>query len=216
MHLSFFEKDQRRHGRRANVTSAVAAVLHLTLICLSCLQSSAFRVSSISQQYTRAVEASQFCEILPEVHLIDNTRNVAPMRIISPHRHLHRPLTMSSKSDDIGAEQLSATGAVSPNETMSSSGTSEGSSSSVVSSSLSRTLLVAIPLMMKFVLVLIIKFLTDLVVFPLLLTYRAARLGKRRVVKIWKQWTSRSGKTRESGSANDVDVEVYKPNGSAP
>jgi hypothetical protein len=50
------------------------------------------------------------------------------------------------------------------------------------SSTLWRTVLLAVPLFCKFVIVLGIKFLTDLVVLPLLLLYRLARLTKRRIL----------------------------------
>ena len=47
-----------------------------------------------------------------------------------------------------------------------------------------RTVLLAVPLFCKFVIVLLIKFVTDLVVFPLLFLYRALRLAKRRLLKL--------------------------------
>lgn len=49
-----------------------------------------------------------------------------------------------------------------------------------------RTILLAIPLFCKFVIVLMIKFLTDLVVFPLLWMYRLARLTKRKVLNMFR------------------------------
>jgi hypothetical protein len=48
---------------------------------------------------------------------------------------------------------------------------------------LTRTFVLAVPLFCKFIIVLVIKFLTDLVVFPLLFLYRAARLLKRSIVR---------------------------------
>ena len=57
----------------------------------------------------------------------------------------------------------------------------------VSTSSVSRTILLAIPLFCKFVIVLLIKFVTDLVVYPLLLLYRFARLTKRRILKMFQQ-----------------------------
>ena len=44
--------------------------------------------------------------------------------------------------------------------------------------------LLAVPLFCKFIIVLVIKFATDLVVFPLLLLYRLVRLTKRRFLKL--------------------------------
>ena len=57
----------------------------------------------------------------------------------------------------------------------------------VSTSSVTRTILLAIPLFCKFVIVLLIKFVTDLVVYPLLLLYRFARLTKRRILKMFQQ-----------------------------
>ena len=50
---------------------------------------------------------------------------------------------------------------------------------------LTRTLLLAIPLFCKFVLVLIVKFLTDVVVYPLLWLFRLARITKRKVLSLF-------------------------------
>lgn len=47
---------------------------------------------------------------------------------------------------------------------------------------LTKTLLLAVPLFCKFVIVLMIKFVTDLIVFPLLFLYRAARMMKRKLI----------------------------------
>jgi len=55
---------------------------------------------------------------------------------------------------------------------------------------------IAVPLVCKFVIVLMIKFVTDLIVFPLLLLYRLVRLAKRRFLKLL-------GRTGDS-SANSI------------
>ena len=47
-----------------------------------------------------------------------------------------------------------------------------------------RTVLLTVPLFCKFVIVLLIKVVTDLIVFPLLFLYRLAGLGKRRFYKL--------------------------------
>jgi hypothetical protein len=72
---------------------------------------------------------------------------------------------------------------------------------------LSRTLVLAVPLMLKFVIVLIIKFLTDLVVFPLLLLYRFARLTKRKVLRLFGVTTTKDNKNSLDG---------ITPNGASP
>jgi hypothetical protein len=48
-----------------------------------------------------------------------------------------------------------------------------------------KTAALALPLFCKFVIVLVIKFLTDLVVYPLLMLYRLARLTKRRILGLF-------------------------------
>ena len=47
-----------------------------------------------------------------------------------------------------------------------------------------RTILLTVPLFCKFVIVLLIKFVTDLIVFPLLFLYRLAGIGKRKFFKL--------------------------------
>lgn len=49
--------------------------------------------------------------------------------------------------------------------------------------SIAKTILLTVPLFCKFVVVLLIKFVTDLVVFPLLFLYRLAGTAKRKVIK---------------------------------
>jgi len=48
---------------------------------------------------------------------------------------------------------------------------------------ITRTILLAVPLLIKFVVLLLIKFMTDLIVFPLLFLYRFAISTKRKVMK---------------------------------
>ena len=52
---------------------------------------------------------------------------------------------------------------------------------------LKRTLLLAIPLFCKFVVVLLIKFVTDAIVFPLLFLYRLAHITKRKIKLLFKK-----------------------------
>lgn len=51
--------------------------------------------------------------------------------------------------------------------------------------SLLRTIILTVPLFCKFCVVLAIKFVTDLIVFPLLFLYRLAGLTKRRILKMF-------------------------------
>jgi hypothetical protein len=61
--------------------------------------------------------------------------------------------------------------------------------------SVTRTVLLTVPLFCKFVIVLLIKFVTDLVVFPLLFLYRLVGIAKRRFLKM-------IGKTPKSEKPN--------------
>jgi hypothetical protein len=49
-----------------------------------------------------------------------------------------------------------------------------------------KTAALALPLFFKFVIVLVIKFSTDLIVYPLLMLYRFARLTKRRILRLFR------------------------------
>ena len=53
-------------------------------------------------------------------------------------------------------------------------------------STLMKTVLLTVPLFCKFVIVLLIKFATDLIVYPLLFLYRLFSIGKRRILKLFE------------------------------
>jgi hypothetical protein len=72
----------------------------------------------------------------------------------------------------------------------------------VSSSGVTRTLLLAVPLFCKFVLVLMIKFVTDLIVYPLLLLYRGARITKRRVLRMFNGGSSDSSSSSKRKAVN--------------
>jgi hypothetical protein len=50
---------------------------------------------------------------------------------------------------------------------------------------ITKTVLLTVPLFCKFVIVLMIKFVTDLIVFPLLFLYRLVGLAKRRIIRLF-------------------------------
>lgn len=98
----------------------------------------------------------------------------------------------------------------------SSSTTSKESTSSdgkMSSGGVVRTLLLAGPLFCKFVIVLAIKFLTDLVVFPLLFLYRGIRLVKQRVLLIFGI-DARKKPNNKKNKDNNENLNGYQPNGS--
>jgi hypothetical protein len=77
----------------------------------------------------------------------------------------------------------------------------------VSSSGVTRTLLLAVPLFCKFVLVLMIKFVTDLIVYPLLLLYRGARITKRRVLRMFNGGSDASSSSSSSSGRKAVNGE---------
>jgi hypothetical protein len=128
--------------------------------------------------------------------------------------HYSQPnFRMSTRDDDRTVEQATS---VIPNPPNESATTTPESSTKTNRSSLSRTLVLAVPLMLKFALVLMIKFLTDLVVFPMLFTYRGIIIMRRRLLKLWSHWTSSPTSNRPpSNHAETFSLEGINPNGSA-
>jgi hypothetical protein len=63
-----------------------------------------------------------------------------------------------------------------------------------------KTAALALPLFCKFIIVMVIKFMTDLVVFPLLMLYRFTRLAKRRVLGFFRSKGKDGGNINGSSS----------------
>lgn len=112
----------------------------------------------------------------------------------------------ASTGDDEGKNERAASTTLSDGEPT--QVTSPKSKDEPMRGGISRTIVLAVPLMLKFVVVLLIKFLTDLVVFPLLLLYRFARRTKRRVLRLFGA-TANDDKKAKS-------LEGINPNGSSP
>ena len=66
-------------------------------------------------------------------------------------------------------------------------------------------ILLAVPLFCKFLIVLVIKLLTDLVVFPLLLLYRLGRRTKRRILKLFEKSESAGTSSDDSAPSETAD-----------
>lgn len=98
-------------------------------------------------------------------------------RSLFQQRQLLSSLNLAAEEE--AKPENGATNPESPSETSAVSSTTKKNSSAKEANdgSLTRTFLLAVPLFFKFVIVLIIKFLTDLVVFPLLFLYRFLRLA---------------------------------------
>jgi hypothetical protein len=65
-----------------------------------------------------------------------------------------------------------------------------------------KTAALALPLFCKFIIVMVIKFMTDLVVFPLLMLYRLTRLTKRRVLGFFRSKTGGKDGGNINGSSS--------------
>ncbi|KAL7560461.1 hypothetical protein ACA910_020505 [Epithemia clementina (nom. ined.)] len=86
-----------------------------------------------------------------------------------------------------GEEKASSSSSTSSKEKEKSVATTSSSEDYTNDGGMWKTALLAGPLFVKFVIVLLIKFLTDLVVFPLLWLYRLARLTKNKILKLFRK-----------------------------
>ena len=77
---------------------------------------------------------------------------------------------------------------------------------------LTKTLILAVPLFFKFAIVLFIKFLTDLVVFPVLFFWRGCQVAKLRVLSLFGIESSKKKKDTKNES-NELSSTEYYPNG---
>jgi hypothetical protein len=106
-------------------------------------------------------------------------RESETLSVVSTHT---TPLLLASLDDG----EKEATSKAAETNSSPAVGGSDLDDDEVSSSSVTRTLLLAVPLFCKFVLVLMIKFVTDLIVYPLLLLYRIARIAKRKVLRMFQ------------------------------
>jgi hypothetical protein len=167
------------------------------------------RTTSHSSIQTRSSSTSS--------QLIFPTFHRQPQHLTSPVPNclpgLHTVLRagVSGEQDGTSSAVAPATeaGPVSPPTSTSSSPSSRDPSTNT-KGTLVRTLALALPLLIKFVIVLLIKFATDLVVIPMLLLYRLARRTKRRALAMIGKGSTPDGQTK-SGTA---EIENAKVNGS--
>jgi hypothetical protein len=93
------------------------------------------------------------------------------------------PLTQSLfMTTDDSREEESGTG-----ESRTAEDTPENQDPDASEKGVTKTVLLTIPLFMKFVAVLLIKFVTDVIVFPILLFYRVAHNGKRKLLQLFRK-----------------------------
>ncbi len=114
-------------------------------------------------------------------------------------RRDRRLFTLNLAGDEAKPENGAAKSEPTNTSSSVSSSTSSGSSTGKKENdgSVTRTFLLAVPLFFKFVIVLLIKFLTDLVVFPLLFLYRLLRLAFQSITR------TKSGK-KKNNTLNDA------------
>jgi len=114
-------------------------------------------------------------------------------------------LEEATTSNDATTEAVSTNGSAVNGSAVSTNGSTESSDSTAVSESKSEGFRwILLPtLLFKFTIVLAVKFATDAIVFPLLWSYRLARLGKRKIVR---------GVHKLFGGGKD-DISTMKVNG---
>ncbi|GKY94781.1 hypothetical protein MPSEU_000443200 [Mayamaea pseudoterrestris] len=142
-----------------------------------------------------AAAATEALQLRPVASKFESTRC-----LFATNRRLHPQITLPQQPLRMSTEDVSPDNDVQPLALPENSETSvisndddialdetrqarTSNSQGAPSGGVARTLLLAAPLFFKFVIVLCIKFLTDLVVFPLLFLYRMARLVKRKILK---------------------------------
>jgi hypothetical protein len=91
----------------------------------------------------------------------------------------------AAEHDDVGNEKEKDTAEEALAESKKEGEVSKVPTLSETKSNTTRTVLLTVPLFLKFVVVLIIKFLTDLIVFPALFLYRIAHNAKRKVLNLF-------------------------------
>jgi hypothetical protein len=135
----------------------------------------------------------------------------SPLWTATPRASLILPLHMSTEDvpeqDMIQQPSLESPqeSAINSSDSSIQANTNNSHDSTTPSGGLTRTLLLAAPLFCKFVIVLCIKFLTDLVVFPLLFLYRMARLVKRRILKTFMPSSRNGGKPQTNLDSQPVN-----------
>lgn len=102
----------------------------------------------------------------------------------SPFYKQKQTIFRSSPSDDVEDPKQTDGQAAKTDESEKSTLSTKDSSQSW---GVTKTILLAVPLFFKFLVVLVIKFMTDLVVFPLLFSYRMCRRAKRKVLRMFNK-----------------------------
>lgn len=104
-----------------------------------------------------------------------------------PTANSRHTVFLSSPSDDTDdlSKQTDETTPADASETSNKLSSTKDSSSQDRSWGVTKTILLTVPLFFKFLIVLVIKFMTDLVVFPLLFSYRMCRRAKRKVLGVF-------------------------------
>ena len=103
--------------------------------------------------------------------------------------------TPSDDADDLAKPTDESVPAVEPSQlSTNDSSTTASSAPPKKSWGVTKTILLTVPLFFKFLVVLVIKFMTDLIVFPLLVSYRMCRRAKRKVLGMFE--TKPNGETR--------------------
>ena len=114
-------------------------------------------------------------------------------------QHMSRLHPLSMTTDDSSKEEETAKTEESVSSEVKSSTTDDTSEEET--RGVAKTILM-VPLFCKFVIVLLIKFITDLIVFPLLFLYRLVGIGKRRFLKLIGKGGGSGGGPEVNGKLN--------------
>jgi hypothetical protein len=169
------ERTATTMSTRPSVHRSLAALL----LCLCLCQQQCLSFQQVSRSKT-----SRSAPLSPLPRPIPHHQWLASRSTLRQEQILIAALRQAS-SDDEAAEAANtekAAAGTPPQETNADSSLEPKKKSSGV---WWKTAALALPLFCKFVIVLVIKFLTDLVVYPLLLLYRLARLTKRRILGLF-------------------------------
>ncbi|EEC43790.1 predicted protein [Phaeodactylum tricornutum CCAP 1055/1] len=181
-----------RRQRSVSMKLIITVAHSLSLVLVTCLlaRSVAFTAPSRPVSVPRTVEHARFGA-------------VPVSSVMARHRSARHPMFMTEDAPEAQREETIP--ATSPQAVR------QKVAAEKEKSGLAKAVLLAVPLFCKFVIVLCIKFLTDLVVFPLLWTYRLARLTKKKILGLFGKRSSPF-----DGANGDVQGNKDAPNQALP
>lgn len=205
------EKTRTSDNRRMRTLSKALLLLWIATLVQNCV-SFQFRqnrrISPVSSPRTEGTahrplspkpKSSAFCSASASASRLFRSRDDLSKRPTAPFSALYA----TSPSDDEASNDAPSTETPSSDDAVVSKDWSSSSNdANNEKMGVTRMILLAVPLFCKFCIVLAIKFVTDLVVFPLLLLYRLARNTKRKVLSLFNK------KSDQDSAVNGTDYEI--------